>query len=58
LEATRRIRQDLHLSIPIIALTANIMIEDQQKYLRAGMDAYLPKPFDPDQLYQILHRFM
>ena len=58
LEATRRIRHDLHLNIPIIALTANIMDEDQQQYIQAGMDAFLPKPFDPDQLYQILHRFI
>lgn len=59
LEATRRIRHDLQMTdLPIIALTANIMDSDQQEYLKAGMNAFLPKPFDPDQLYQMLHRFI
>jgi len=59
LEATRRIRQDLHLNeIPIIALTANIMQHDPQELIRIGMNAYLPKPFDPDQLIRILERFL
>jgi CheY-like chemotaxis protein len=59
LEATRRIRQDLHLNgIPIVALTANIMEHDQQEFLAAGMNAYLPKPFDPNQLIQVLDQFL
>jgi CheY-like chemotaxis protein len=59
LEATQHIRQDLHLThMPIIALTANIMAHDQQEFIRAGMNAFLPKPFNPDQLYQILDRFL
>ena len=59
LEATRRIRQDLHLNgIPIVALTANIMEHDQQEFLTAGMNAYLPKPFDPNQLIQVLDQFL
>ncbi len=59
LEATQHIRQDLHLTdIPIIALTANIMAHDQRELIRAGMNAFLPKPFKPDQLYQILDRFL
>lgn len=59
LEATRCIRQELHLtSIPIVALTANIMEHDQQEFLATGMNAYLPKPFDPDQLIQVLDQFL
>jgi len=59
LEATRRIRQDLHLNdIPIVALTANIMEHDQQEFLTAGMNAYLPKPFDPNQLIQVLDQYL
>jgi PAS domain S-box-containing protein len=58
-EATRHIRQDLHLTdIPIIALTANIMAHNQQEFLEIGMNAYLPKPFDPDQLIRILEQFL
>ncbi|MBL8500869.1 MAG: response regulator, partial [Nitrosomonas sp.] len=59
LEATRCIRQELHLtSIPIVALTANIIEHDQQEFLATGMNAYLPKPFDPDQLIRVLDQFL
>jgi len=59
LEATQHIRQDLHLThMPIIALTANITEHDQQEFIRVGMNAFLPKPFNPDQLDQILDRFL
>jgi CheY-like chemotaxis protein len=59
LEATRRIRQDLRLTgIPIIALTANIMQHDPHELMKIGMNAYLPKPFDPDQLIRILEQFL
>ena len=59
LEATRRIRQNLQLTeIPIVALTANIMQHDPQELMKIGMNAYLPKPFDPDQLIQVLERFL
>ena len=59
LEATQQIRQDLHLTdMPIIALTANTKEHDQQEFMKAGMNAFLPKPFNPDQLNQILDRFL
>lgn len=59
LEATQQIRHNLHLTdIPIIALTANVMEHDQQKFIQVGMDAFLAKPFDPEQLYRILQRFI
>ncbi len=41
---------------PIVALTANAMNEDRAKCIRAGMDDYLSKPFQPDQVMTTLHR--
>lgn len=56
LEATRRIRElgGPNGNVPIIALTANAMAEDKQMCLDAGMDDYLPKPIDENELGKAL----
>jgi two-component system sensor histidine kinase/response regulator len=60
--ATRRIRE-LESSrgikrLPIIALTANVMSEDRENCIAAGMDAHLGKPIEPVQLIEALSRFL
>lgn len=52
LEATRQIRESLHLDTPIIALTANTSIADRDLCIAAGMDDYLTKPFHPADLWE------
>jgi len=56
LEATRRIREweqeKGRTPIPIIALTANVIKKDQEKYLAAGMSDFLSKPIHPDVLVE------
>ena len=55
IEATRRIRlreQKTGMHIPIIALTAGAMKQDRDACLEAGMDAYVSKPINPDELLQ------
>ncbi len=47
---TRRIREELHMDIPIIALTANAIKGDRERFLAAGMNGYVSKPFDEQQL--------
>ena len=44
-------------SPPIVALTANAFAEDKQRYLDAGMDDYLAKPFDKAGLETVLTRW-
>jgi two-component system cell cycle response regulator DivK len=45
LEATRRLKSDPSTaSIPIVAVTAHAMPEDEARVLEAGCQAYLPKP--------------
>jgi two-component system sensor histidine kinase/response regulator len=61
--ATRSIRaaealKDDGSHLPIIALTANVMSEDRERCLAAGMDAYLGKPLEPSQLGDCLQRYL
>jgi signal transduction histidine kinase/ActR/RegA family two-component response regulator len=60
LEATRRIRRRERpgVRIPIIALTASALTDDQMECFDAGMDDYLGKPFTPESLYAVLGRWM
>ena len=52
LEATRRIRAlgDGKGRLPIVAITAHAMIGARQEYLDGGMNDYVSKPFDVDEL--------
>ncbi len=61
-EATRRIRQgeagDEYKNVAIIALTANVLSVDQMECLNAGMDDFIPKPIDPEQLINTLNQYL
>jgi CheY-like chemotaxis protein len=59
LEATRRIRQDERFTrLPIIAITAKAMKDDQEQCLAAGANDYLAKPIDLTRLYSLLRVWM
>jgi two-component system, sensor histidine kinase and response regulator len=49
-EATRVIRQELALDVPIIALTANVAAAERDRCMAAGMNGYLTKPFKAAEL--------
>ncbi|UII25240.1 ATP-binding protein [Fulvivirga maritima] len=60
-EATKSIRKtmpDGKKQIPIIALTANAIKGDSEKCLEVGMNDYLPKPFQPQDLYKSISKFI
>ncbi|MGC1174902.1 response regulator [Polaromonas sp.] len=55
LEATRRIRQDPRFQkLPILAVTAKAMKDDQEQCIKAGTNDYLAKPIDLDRLFSLL----
>ena len=60
-EATAKIREDekaTGLHTTIVALTADAMIGDREKCIRAGMDDYLNKPLRQEQITQILNEWI
>lgn len=60
LETTRRIRekegQERHT--PIIALTAYALKGDRERFLSNGMDEYIPKPIDKEELFHVINKTM
>lgn len=44
--------------LPIIALTANAISGDREKSLAAGMNDYLSKPLEPEDLFTMLHKWL
>ena len=59
-DATKHIRmaeagQKIH--IPIIAMTAHAMKGDKEQCIAAGMDNYLSKPVNPEELYEMVERY-
>jgi len=53
-EVARRMRKALGTSVVLVALTGYNTPEDRQEAYRAGFDAHLVKPADPDALERIL----
>ena len=61
LDATRRIRamnRTDSLTVPIIAMSANVFEQDIEKSLAAGMNAYLTKPIKPEQLTSTMKKYL
>ncbi|NOQ30514.1 MAG: response regulator [Helicobacteraceae bacterium] len=56
-EATKIIRS-INKEIPIVALTANAMLEDVEKTRKAGMNEHLNKPIDVQKLYKTLLKYI
>ena len=59
LTATRKIRDNPKFEeLPIIAMTAGVMVHDRQACLEAGMNDFIGKPFQPEQLYSTIQKWV
>ena len=59
LTATRHIRSDPNFAdLPIIAMTACVMRNDREDCMEAGMNDFVGKPFQPEQLYEAIQNWV
>jgi two-component system, sensor histidine kinase and response regulator len=58
-EATRRIRTDARFrELPIIAMTASVLTSDRERCIDAGMNDFVAKPIDVNELFSTLMRWL
>jgi signal transduction histidine kinase/CheY-like chemotaxis protein len=57
-QTTEYIRNEMKLSIPIIAMTAHSLVGEQERCYDVGMDAYVPKPFKQAELLEAIKTVM
>ncbi|MET0265272.1 MAG: response regulator [Duganella sp.] len=56
--ATRLIREQLGLRLPVIAMTAGVMASEREQCIAAGMDDFIGKPIDVEQMFATLARYL
>jgi CheY-like chemotaxis protein/HPt (histidine-containing phosphotransfer) domain-containing protein len=54
--ATRVIRNELRLTLPIVAMTAGVTQFEREQCVAAGMDDIIAKPIDPERMVSMLSR--
>jgi CheY-like chemotaxis protein/HPt (histidine-containing phosphotransfer) domain-containing protein len=59
-EATTRIRSlgGRHATVPIIAMTASVLLDQVESFRRAGMSDHIGKPFEPSELRRMIDRWI
>ncbi len=59
IEALRRIREVRELdAVPVVAVSASVMPDDQQKIVASGFDAFVTKPINLRQFLETVKRFL
>lgn len=51
-EATKIIRDEMKITTPIVALTANVFKQDLDSYITVGMNDFIIKPFDEENFFE------
>ena len=55
-EATRRIRDELALTIPVLAMTAGVLLSEREQCIASGMNDFIAKPVDVEQMLRAIVR--
>jgi CheY-like chemotaxis protein/anti-sigma regulatory factor (Ser/Thr protein kinase) len=58
IEASSHIRKDYSKDIPIIALTADVFADNRENCLEAGMNDFLTKPYEFEDLYKVVKKWL
>lgn len=58
ISATKIIRQELGLSIPVIAMSAGVMFAERDRCTQVGMNDFVAKPIDVDQLFHVVAKYL
>jgi len=56
--ATRILRQELKLDLPIIAMTAGVLESERERSREAGITDFIPKPIEVDEMLTVLRRHL
>ncbi|MBA5685935.1 response regulator [Rugamonas apoptosis] len=54
--ATRILRQELGLRLPVIAMTAGVLASERDRCVEAGISDFIPKPIEVEQMLAVLER--
>ncbi len=57
-KTAQKIRADLKMDIPIIAMTAHVMASEREKCLSFGMNDYITKPFKERDLFNLISKYV
>ena len=57
-ETTRHIRNKLKNPVPIIAMTAHALASEREECLKTGMNDFLPKPFQMEELRRLMLKYL
>ena len=52
--ATRLIRGELKLALPVLAMTAGVMEAERERCIASGMNDFIAKPIDPEKMFAII----
>lgn len=55
-EAMEKIRKELKLALPVIAMTATVLEAENTRCQAAGMDAYISKPFSAEEIIRLIYK--